>query len=157
MIHHERLLEIDTTPNAVWAVLKRFMHIDEFAPQVKSVEALTDGANGIGSRRRCHFANGTSLVEEVTSWQANRGYGVRLSEMSAMPLNEAHAAIKIDQLQSSRVRVTWSMDYHPKLGVLGWIIGQTLMKAMITRVLDDNLKALAERVQNDTISQGLPV
>lgn len=66
MIHYERTLEIDATPDDVWAVLGRFMHIDEFAPLIKSVDALTDGEDGIGSKRRNHFDNGTSLVEEVT-------------------------------------------------------------------------------------------
>ena len=52
MIHHERSLTIDATPHAVWDVLSHYMHIDEFAPQITSVDALTDGEVGIGSRRR---------------------------------------------------------------------------------------------------------
>lgn len=62
MIQHERTLVIDATPSAVWAVLSRFMNIDEFAPLVKSVDALTDGENRVGSMRRCHFEDGNSLV-----------------------------------------------------------------------------------------------
>ena len=46
MIHSERTLEIDDTPDAVWAVLGRFMHIDEFAPLIKSVDALTTAKTG---------------------------------------------------------------------------------------------------------------
>ncbi len=147
MIHHERSLEINAQPEAVWAILSRFMNIDEFAPQVKSVDALTEGENGIGSMRRCHFENGASVVEEVTKWEPNRGYGVRLSELQAMPLHEAHAAITINPLKNSRSRVTWSMDYQMKYGPVGWIMGHTLMKAMMGRVLADNLKALAAKVQ----------
>ncbi|WP_214652608.1 SRPBCC family protein [Ruegeria lacuscaerulensis] len=147
MIHFERSLEIDASPEAVWAVLGRFMNIDEFAPQVKSVDALTDGQNGVGSKRRCHFENGTSLIEEVTDWQTNRGYRVRLSEMQAMPLTEAYAAITIETLANSQSRVIWSMDYRMKYGPLGWLMGQTLLKAAMGRVLDDNLKALAKKVQ----------
>jgi ligand-binding SRPBCC domain-containing protein len=52
MIHHERSLTIDAAPDAVWAVLSRYMHIDEFAPQITSVDALTDGEAGVGSKRR---------------------------------------------------------------------------------------------------------
>lgn len=47
MIHYERALEIDATPEAVWAVLGRYMHVDEFAPLVKSVDALTSGEDGV--------------------------------------------------------------------------------------------------------------
>nr|WP_321249697.1 SRPBCC family protein [uncultured Ruegeria sp.] len=151
MIHHERTLEIDARPEAIWSVLSRFMNIDEFAPQVKSVDALTRGQNGVGSKRRCHFENGTSLVEEVTDWQVNRGYRVQLSDMSAMPLTEAHAAIAIEPLANNRSRVVWSMDFQMKYGPLGWLLGQMLLKPMIGRVLDRNLKALAEKVQSDHI------
>ena len=40
MIHFERTLEINAKPDAVWAVLGNFMHIDEFAPEIESVDAL---------------------------------------------------------------------------------------------------------------------
>ena len=109
MIHYERILDIDATPDALWAVIGRFMHIDEFAPLVKSVDALTDGEDGIGSKRRCNFDDGTSVVEEVTQWEANRRYRVRLSEMTAMPLNEAHAELSVEPLDSGRANSSMCM------------------------------------------------
>ncbi|WP_170563157.1 SRPBCC family protein [Ruegeria atlantica] len=148
MIHYEKSLKIDAQPEALWVILSRFMHIDEFAPQVTSVDALTTGSNGVGSKRRCHFENGTSLVEEVTDWQANKGYRVRLSEMPAMPLTEAHAAITIEPLANGNSRVIWSMDYQMKYGPLGWLLGQTMLKMVMGRVLDGNLKALDDKVQS---------
>lgn len=66
MIHHQRTLVIDASPKAVWGVLGRFMHIDEFAPFVETVEALTSGDDQVGSKRRCHFTDGSAMVEEVT-------------------------------------------------------------------------------------------
>ena len=72
MIHNQRTTEVDATPQEVWAVLGRFMHIQEFAPRIRTVDALTDGEDGVGSRRRCNFEDGTSLVEEVTEWEDNR-------------------------------------------------------------------------------------
>ena len=152
MIHFERTLDIDATPDAVWAVAGRFMHIDEFAPLVKSVEALTEGEDGLGSKRRCIFADGGSVVEEVTEWDANRGYRVRLSEMSAMPLHEAHAALAVEPLSNGRSRVTWGFDYRVKFGPFGWVLGQTLMKMMMGKVLDGNLKGLADKVRSNKIA-----
>ena len=69
MIKLQRQHAISASPEAVWAVLGDFMNIDRFAPEIAKVDALTEGENGVGSRRRCHFANGTSLVEEVISWE----------------------------------------------------------------------------------------
>ena len=148
MIHFQRTLDIDATPEALWAVISRFMHIDEFAPRVKSVDALTDGEDGVGSKRRCHFHDGGSVVEEVTAWEAPRRYRVHLSEMTAMPLREAHAEVSVAPLDSGRARVRWGMDYRVKYGPLGWVLGQTLMKVMMGKVLDGNLKGLASKVES---------
>ena len=145
MIHYQRALVIEASPEQVWTVIARFMHIDEFAPLVKAVDALTDGDTGIGSRRRCHFEDGNSLVEEVTAWQENRGYRVRLSDTDPMPLKEAYAELSIAPQGAGRTKVSWSMDYRVKYGPLGWLLGQTMMKMMMGKVLDGNLKGLADQ------------
>lgn len=152
MIQHERSLEIEATPDELWAVLGRFMHIDEFAPLVTSVEALTEGEDGLGSKRRCFFENGTSLVEEVTAWDTNRGYRVRLSDMAAMPLHEAHAELAVESLGNGRSKVRWGMEYRAKYGPFGWLLGQTMMKMMMGKVLDGNLKGLADKVRSNRIA-----
>ncbi|WP_419909115.1 SRPBCC family protein [Hoeflea sp.] len=146
MIHHERTLVIDAEPDAVWAVIGRFMHIDEFAPMVTSVDALTNGADGMGSKRRCLFENGSSMVEEVIGWEPERGYRVLLSDMDPMPLEEAQAEIAVAPTKNGQTKVTWSMDYRVKYGPLGWLLGQTMMKMMMGKVLDGNLKGLADKV-----------
>ena len=146
MIHYERTIDIEATPEAIWAVIGRFMHIDEFAPLIKSVDALTDGEDGVGSKRRCNFDDGASVVEEVTEWEVCRKYRVRLSEMTTMPLHEMYAELSLDPLKSDCVRVTWAMDYHVKFGPFGWLLGQTLMKMMMGKILDGNLKGLANKV-----------
>jgi len=145
MIHFQRARTINAAPDAVWAVLGRFMHIDEFAPLIESVDALTDGEDGVGSKRRNHFADGTSMVEEVTEWEANHKYRVRLSEM-AMPLHEAHAEISVEPVDGEHSTVKWSFDYRVKYGPFGWLLGQTMMKMMMGKILDANLKGLADRV-----------
>ena len=77
MIHQARSLTVDAAPDAVWAVLSRY--IDEFAPQVTPVDALTSDEVGMGAKRRNRFANGTSLLEEVTAWKPGTGYAVCLT------------------------------------------------------------------------------
>lgn len=146
MIRHQRTLVIDASPDAVWEVLGQFMHIDAFAPLVKSVDALTDGEDQVGSKRRCNFDDGNSVVEEVTEWEAGRGYRVRLSETDPMPLEEAYAELRIKPQGSAQTLVEWSMDYRVKYGPFGWLLGQTMMKVMMSKILDGNLKGLADKV-----------
>lgn len=146
MIHFKRSLTIDAAPEAVWAVLSRFMHIDEFAPFITSVDALTEGENGVGSKRRNHFENGTSLVEEVIAWDPPHGFKVELSDMAAMPLHEARSGVYIEPL-GERSTVTWTMEYRVKHGLFGWVLGQTVMKMMMKSIIIRNLKGLADKVR----------
>jgi len=146
MIHHQRSLVINAAPDAVWAELSRFMHIDEFAPLVISVDALTEGGNKVGSRRRCHFQDGNSMVEEVTKWEEGRGYRVRLSDTDPMPLKEGAAELRLEPNGPNKTKVIWSMDYRVKFGPFGWLLGQTMMKMMMRKVLDGNLKGLSGKV-----------
>ncbi len=148
MIHFQRTHTINASPEAVWAVLGRYMHIDEFAPLITSVDALTKGEDGVGSRRRNHFENGTSLVEEVTAWVPNQSFTVELSDMAAMPLHEASSKVLITAA-GDQSKVTWTFDYRVKYGPLGWLMGQTMMKIMMGKIIDGNLKGLAERVHSN--------
>lgn len=147
MIHFERTHTIDATPEPIWAVLGRYMHIDEFAPLITSVDALTDGEDGLGSKRRNNFENGTSVVEEVTAWNPGDGFTVKLSDMAAMPLHQASSQVHITPT-GSRSKVTWTFDYRVKYGPLGWLMGQTMMKMMMGKIIDGNLKGLADKVRS---------
>ena len=148
MIHFERTLEIDATPDDVWAVCSNFMHIDEFAPEIVTTDALTDGEDGIGSKRRNHFKNGSSMVEEITEWEpAKRRYRFQLSEMEPMPLHEAYSAISVEPTDNGGAMVIMDMDFRVKYGPFGWIMGQTMMKTMMSKIFDANLKGLAEKVR----------
>ncbi len=142
MIHYERTIDIDATPDALWAIIGRFMHIDEFAPQIKSVDALTDGEDGVGSKRRCNFDNGSSVVEEVIHWEANNKYRVRLSEMEAMPLKEMYADISLEPIDNGRTRVIWGIDYQVKYGPFGWLLGQTMMKLMMGNGIEPYVRSV---------------
>lgn len=145
MLRVERVLEMDATPAQVWAVMGQFMHIDAFAPQVVRAEALTVGEDQVGSKRRCHFENGQSVVETVTEWDAGRGYQVALSEMESMPMSQANATLRIEQV-GNRARVVWRFAGKMKYGPLGWLMGRVMLRPMMGKVLAGNLEGLAARV-----------
>ncbi|MEM7117550.1 MAG: SRPBCC family protein [Chloroflexota bacterium] len=153
MIHFERTLEIDATPDAVWAVLGNFMHVDEFAPEIVSVDALTNGQDGIGSKRRNHFKNGTSLVEEITEWEpAKRRLRLQMLDMEAMPLHEGYSAMSVEPTDNGRSLVTWDMEYRMKFCPLGWLLGQTMLKMMMGKIIDGNLQGLADKVKSNRLA-----
>jgi len=147
MIHLSRSRTLTASPAATWAMLGQFMQIDRIAPQITRVEALSQGAPGIGSKRRCHFANGSHLVEEVTAWTPGHGYRVQLQDMDPMPLKEAYAALEILPTPDGGSRVIWSMEFRVKWGPIGWLMGHTMMRWMMAGILDANLQALEAEVQ----------
>jgi hypothetical protein len=150
MIHLERTLEIDALPDDVWAVLGNFMHADEFGPELASIDALTKGKDRAGSKRRSNFTNGGSLVEEILEWEPQRRYHrIQLSEMSSMPIDDAYSRMYVEPTESGRSMVTWDFDFHMKYGPFGWLLGQTMMKMMMGKVIDGNLKGLAEKVKSN--------
>ncbi len=66
-----------------------------------------------------------------------------------MPLHEAHAELAVEPLDNGRARVKWGMDYRVKYGPFGWLMGQTMMKLMMGKILDGNLKGLANKVRSN--------
>ncbi|MEM1430162.1 MAG: SRPBCC family protein [Pseudomonadota bacterium] len=146
-------LTTEATPEAVWAVLGRHMHIDAFAPQIVTVEALTQGEIGGGSRHRNHFQNGTSLVEEATHWQPDKGYAVRLSDMAALPLHEASSTVRITP-EGESAKAAWTLNCRVKYGPVGWLLGQTAIKRMMGKIIDGNPRGLADAVRTDRAGRG---
>jgi carbon monoxide dehydrogenase subunit G len=145
MLEIERTLDIDATPEKAWAVLGRFMHIDQFHPRISKVDVLSEAQTGTGARRRCHFKDGSSVVEEVIDWQEGRSYRAQLSGFS-MPLNTAIARLAVEPLGEGRARLSMGMQYEVKYGPIGWVLGKTMMANMMGKLFMVVLKGLEERV-----------
>lgn len=153
MIHIQKHHTINATPEAVWQVLGDYMKVDEFCPLVVSVDALTEGKDGVGSKRRNNFTNGTSIVEEVTAWDEGRSMRVLMLEMGSIPMKEAFAEISIEPLSGGRTKVSWGIRFRAKYRPFGWLMGQTMMRIALGKVIMGNLEGLAEKaVLNQTAS-----
>ena len=149
MMHVENNLVIDASPETVWEPLSRYMDVDKFCTGISRVDALTGGEDGVGSKRRNNFPNGSSLIEEVTEWTVNRGYKVRMSEMVGLPMKDTTAFTRLEPV-GAKTRVVWGMDYGMKNGPLGWIMGQTMLKFFMGKTITSNLQGLADLVKNNS-------
>lgn len=154
MIHIQKNYIINAKQDAVWQKLGDYMHVDEFCPLVASVDALTQGKDGVGSKRRNHFTNGTSIVEEVTAWDEGHSMRVLMLEMGSIPMKEAFADISSEPLNGGRTKVTWGIKFRAKYGPLGWLMGQTMMRIALGKVIVGNLEGLAEKVDMKKIAVG---
>ncbi len=142
MMHVESTYIVNAAPATVWAALSDYMAIDAIAPEVVKVDALSTNTSGLGAKRRCHFPNGTSLVEEAITWTEGPGYRADMQEMGKIPFKTAQAEIRLTPTSDGKTHVHWSIDFQPKFGPLGWLLGATLMKPQLRTVLTGNLKGL---------------
>ena len=62
-----------------------------------------------------------------------------------IPLHEAQSEVVFEP-HGDRSKVTWTFDYRVKFGPLGWLMGQTMMKMMMGKIINGNLQGLADRV-----------
>jgi hypothetical protein len=145
VITTERSIDIEAPADRVWAVLGRFMHIDDFHPRVSKVDVLSDATAGVGARRRCHFQDGTSVVEKVIDWQDGRAYRAELSEFS-LPLKKAVVTLSVEPVDAGRSHAKMSMDFEVKFGPIGWLMGKTMMSRMMGGLFLIVLRGLEERV-----------
>ena len=70
-------------------------------------------------------------------------------EMESMPLHEAYSAMSVEPTDNGRAMVIWDLDYRVKFGPFGWLLGQTMMKMMMGKIIDGNLKGLADKVRSN--------
>jgi hypothetical protein len=145
VIKTERSIDIEAPADRVWAVLGRFMHIDDFHPRVSRVDVLSDATAGVGACRRCHFRDGTSVVEKVIDWQDGRSYRAELSEFS-LPLRKAIATLSVEPVDAERSRARMSLDYEVKFGPIGWLMGRTMLSRVMGGLFLIVLRGLEERV-----------
>lgn len=145
MITKARTIEVDATPPQVWAVLGRFMHIEEFHPRVTTVDALSETKTGVGAIRRCHFKDGSSAVEKVIGWKEGASYEVALSEFT-LPLKQLFATFSVEPVTPDRSRLVMQLRYQVKFGPIGWLMGQTMMASMMGKMMLMVLGGLKNRV-----------
>lgn len=138
--------ELDHDIADAWNVLDDFGTVYKYNPAVESSELLSTEPTGLNAARVCHFYDGTSLKETIVRYQPGRGYSFELSDF-AMPLKQARAHFELTPLTGDRCRVAITLEFSPKFGPVGWLMGKlmirpTLRKALreLTKGLDDHMR-----------------
>ena len=136
-----KTLRLAVPAEKAWAIISDYGAIHKYHPGVERSPILNGIERGVGAIRRCEFYDGSSVVEKVISWQDGRSLTVELSGMS-MPLKQAQAQLQVRQAGKGTSDVTITMDFTPKFGPLGWLMGQVMMKPMMRGMFTKVLQAL---------------
>lgn len=135
----------------VWTTIDNFGGIYHFHPLVKDSHLTNDIATGQGAQRACHFHNGGSILEEIIEYQADRSYVVRITDTGPFPLKHADARLSAEPLDGGRTLVCMRMDFTPKFGLLGWLMGKTVMKSQFTKILTSVLAGLEHHLDTGNV------
>lgn len=105
MARIEKTVEIDRSPEEVWAVVGDVGAISAWLPAIAQ-SSFDDGV------RECTMDGGGLLREQiVTRDDANRRYEYQITE-SPMPIEHHHASMSVDETEGGS-RVTWITDIAP--------------------------------------------
>ncbi len=137
--------EMSNDVAAVWSVLDDFGSVYKYNPGVKSSSILGQKATGLGAQRICNFYDGSSLKETITKYEPNHGYSFRLHDF-ALPLKEATSHFKLTPLSGGRSLLSITLEFVPKFGPLGWLLGKVMMRPMLRKALRALTKGLEDHM-----------
>lgn len=138
---------IDQTLPTVWGAFADFGGVARFHPFVQR-SPLGEGtpAQGVGAERVCHFYDGNHVRERVLRSEDMRSMEVEITEGS-MPLRSAVALIELSPTSEGQTRVSMSMTYEPKMGVLGKVMDALMMRRKFGQMLGLVLAGLDEHLR----------
>jgi hypothetical protein len=141
-LHVERTISANVEATRIWNVLKDFSNVQNYSAAVRTSPLLEGPRYGLGTRRRCSLHDATSVVEEIVEFSEGHGFRVRLSEFS-LPMKTLEVVMRVRSTGAGSSEITMGLDFEPKGGLLGRILGNVMMKPMLRKMILGNLRGLA--------------
>lgn len=135
-------MRVNFPAKKVWEVLGDFSSIERFSPNVKKSPILGEKSSGLGTKRKCDFYDGTSVIEEIIDYQDGKSFKVELTEFS-MPLKSLYAEMKVEGVDANASDISMSMDFVVKGGPFGWLMGFFMIRPMMKGIIKKVLTGLA--------------
>ena len=123
MPHHIELSKrIKLPADQIWAVLKDFDSIERTSHAIEKSPLLAGKVSGVGTKRKCYFYDGKTVVEQISEYHEGESFKMVLSEFS-MPLKSIEAEMKVKKVDENVCDISMSMDFVVKGGFFGQILG----------------------------------
>lgn len=139
-------------PENVWALLADLEAVQRYNPGVWHAGIEGAHRSGVGARRWCELAPKGRVVEQVTHWEDGRALGLEVIE-SDWPIHFMRWVTRIEA-QGTGTRITQTLEYEVKFGVLGTLLDHLIMKRTLTRTLDGVFASLARHAEGGAKSHG---
>ncbi len=119
----------------VWSSWDDFGAIYHFNPNLKGSRLINNSPkSGIGARRQCDLADGKNYIRErIIGYTPEEEMTIDIYE-GTMPLKKAVATLRLTALNDSSTRVSMTMEFEPKLGLIGKMM-VPMMKPQFAKML----------------------
>ena len=119
---------------AMWRTLADFGNIYKFHPLVAKTELRSQQTCGLGAVRHCWHRAGSEITETVVDWKDGEGFAVTYSDHKLPIKPDSTAGVWIIKRGETKL-LRMEMNYVMKWGLLGVILGDTLMNLVARREL----------------------
>lgn len=126
---------------ALWPLIADVRQIANWHPSIASVDLLSSNPTGLSAARRCNFKDGTSVREEVTDLADGKRIRFRLSEYS-VPMKRLEVEFETSPVSNQATNVTLTLHYVVKFGIVGRLLGATVMRRELTKMAGRMLDGL---------------
>ena len=132
---------IHASPETIMNLLSDVTSVDLWNPHVKKVDLVSKSPNqkeGLGAARVCHFFDNTSLKETVTESDTHHirmvvtDYEIPMKTMNIEFRVEQRGGL--DNKNAETSVLSFTMEYNVKYGLIGYLLGISLLKMKIHSV-----------------------
>lgn len=139
---------VDAPVGAVWETWDDYGSIDAFNPNLTRSFLLPGSKKtGLGATRQCDLIDGKNHIQErIVEYVPQRRIVVDIFN-GTVPLKRATAAIDIAAIGFDKSKVTFTMTFEPKYGLIGRLMVPMIrrqFRTALAKLLDGN-KSFAER------------
>jgi carbon monoxide dehydrogenase subunit G len=154
-MHSVQRSRIVPAPTAdVWPLLDDFGGVSRYHPNVDSSRVVNGVESGLGACRECVFEDGGRIEETIIGYEPGESYTVAFTDMGPYPLVSNVVRIDVESMDEGHSRVTFTAQFEPKYGPLGWLMGRVVMEPRFAKQLDTALEGLAAHVRPDDAYAG---
>jgi len=137
---------MDVPIEPAWAAIDDFGNISAFHPEVAASHTLTEQATGEGAKRLCRFENGAEIKEKITRYQPGSGYTVTIYDTGTFPIKSGTGRLYLKPTEDGRTEVEFELEFEPKFGPLGKLLGTLAMKPRFEKILASVIRGLEAHV-----------
>ena len=146
MIHAKASCTVPASQEEVFTLIADLTTVEKYHPLVTHVDLVSDHKSGLGATRICHFTDGTSVKEKVIETNDTNSFKVELADYS-FPMKEFFAEMTAVPRGDKQTEVTLKAHYKVKYGLVGYLMGVTMMKIMMARIFHNVLSGLDEYIE----------